>query len=68
MKLSGSAFPLCRRREQIGEPSAVAILAAAGVSELLVMHNVAAMVDIERAAFFAARSPGADVSVQTTGA
>jgi len=56
MKLSGSAFPLCRRREQIGEPSAVAILAAAGVSELLVMHNVAAMVDIERAAFFAARS------------
>ena len=49
-------------------PSLVAILAVAGRNEVLVMHNVVAMVDIERAAFFAARSPGADVSVQTTGA
>jgi hypothetical protein len=32
------------------------------------MHNVAAMVDIERAAFFAARCRCADVSVQDTGA
>ena len=49
-------------------PSLAAILAASGANELLVMQNVAVMVDIERAAFFAARSPGADVSVQTTGA
>jgi hypothetical protein len=46
----------------------VAIFAAAGVSELLMMHNIAALADIERAAFFAARSQGADVSVQRTGA
>jgi hypothetical protein len=32
------------------------------------MHNVAAIADIDRAAFFAARSQGADVSVQGTGA
>jgi hypothetical protein len=41
----------------------IAILAAAGVRELLVMHNVAAMVETERAAFFAARCRCADVSV-----
>ena len=35
----------------------------AGADELPVMHNVAAMVDIERAAFFAARSQGADLSL-----
>ena len=43
------------------------LLAAAGGSELLVMHNLAAMADTERAAFFAARSQGADVSVQGLG-
>jgi len=32
------------------------------------MHDVAAMVDIERAAFFATRSQRADVSVKRTGA
>jgi hypothetical protein len=48
-------FPLSRRREWIDEASLAPILAAAGMSELLVMHSVAAMVDIERAAFFAAR-------------
>ena len=37
-------------------------------AKLLMMHNVAAMVDIERAAFFAARCQRADVSVQRTGA
>jgi hypothetical protein len=46
----------------------VAILAAADVRELLMMHNVAAMADVERAAFFAARSQRADVTMQTTGA
>jgi hypothetical protein len=34
------------------------------MSELLVMHSVAAMVDIERAAFFAARCYRADMSLQ----
>jgi hypothetical protein len=43
-------------------------LLAASADELLVMHCVAALADIERAAFFAARSQHADVSVQTTGA
>jgi hypothetical protein len=46
----------------------VAFLAAADVRELLMMHNVAAMADVERPAFFAARSPRADVTMQTTGA
>jgi hypothetical protein len=32
------------------------------------IHNVVAMADVERAAFFAARSQGADLSVQGTGA
>jgi hypothetical protein len=41
---------------------------AAGLSELLVMHNVIAMADMERAAFCAARSQDADLSVQRTGA
>jgi len=44
------------------------LLLAASADELLVMHYVAAMADIERAAFFAARSQRADVSVQRTGA
>jgi hypothetical protein len=35
---------------------------------LLVIHNVAAMADIDLAAFFAARNHGADVSMQRTGA
>jgi hypothetical protein len=43
-------------------------LAAAGVSELLVMQNVAAMADVMRAAFFAARSEAADVSLKRAGA
>jgi hypothetical protein len=43
-------------------------LAAACASELRVIHNVAATMDTERAAFFAARSQRADVSVQRTGA
>lgn len=46
----------------------VAILAAAGGRELLVMHNLAAMADTKRAAFFAARCRCADVSVHDTGA
>jgi hypothetical protein len=37
------------------------------VSELLVTHNLAAIVDIERAAFFAARGQRADVPMQTSG-
>jgi hypothetical protein len=41
---------------KIGEPSLVAILAAAGVRELLVMRDVATIAHVERAAFFAARS------------
>jgi hypothetical protein len=49
-------------------PTLVAIVATAGTSELLVMHNVVAMADLERAAFFAARSQGADLSAQRTGA
>jgi len=49
-------------------PSLGAILAASGANELLVMHNVAAMVDIERAAFFAARSCCAEMSQRRTGA
>jgi hypothetical protein len=32
------------------------------------MHNVVAMADVGRAAFFAARSQRADVSAQKTGA
>jgi hypothetical protein len=60
--------PLRQRHEEISKPSVVAILAAAGVSELLVMHNLAVMVDTERAAFFAARCQSADVSEQATGA
>jgi hypothetical protein len=32
------------------------------------IHNVVAMADVERAAFFAARSRGVDLSVQRTGA
>ena len=68
MKLSGGAVPLRRWCEQIGGPSLVAVLAVAGIGELLVMHNVAAMADIGRAAFFAARGQGADASVQKPGA
>jgi hypothetical protein len=60
--------PLRRRREKNGEPSLAAILAAAAVGELLVMHDVAAMADTERAAFFAARCRCAEVSVHDTGA
>jgi hypothetical protein len=37
-------------------------------NEALMMHNLAVMVDIERAAFFAARHYGADLSVKWTGA
>jgi hypothetical protein len=47
--------------------SVVPILAAADVRELLI-NDVAAMVDVERAAFFAARGQRADVTIQTTGA
>ena len=49
-------------------PSLVAILAVAGRNEVLVMHNVVAMVDIERAAFFGARRCRAEVSQPRTGA
>ena len=35
-----------------------------GANEALMMHNLAVMVDIERAAFFAARHYGADLSVK----
>jgi hypothetical protein len=35
-------------------------------TKALMMHNVTAMVDIERAAFFAARGRRADISVQDT--
>jgi hypothetical protein len=68
MKLSGGAVPLRRRCEQISGPSLVAVLAATGIGELLVTHDVAAMADIGRAAFFAARAQSADVSVPRTGA
>ena len=44
------------------------MLAITGTNEALMMHNVAVMVDIERAASFAARHYGADVSVKWTGA
>jgi len=37
-------------------------------NEPLVTHNVAAMVEIERAAFFAARSRRAEMSQRRTGA
>jgi hypothetical protein len=60
--------PRRRRHQKTSEPSAVAILAAADVRELLVTQNVAAKVDVERAAFFAARIQSADVLVQKTGA
>ena len=53
---------------EIGEPSWSRLLIAARGRELLVMHNLAAMAYTERAAFFAARSQGADLSVQRTGA
>jgi hypothetical protein len=39
-----------------------------GANEALMIHNVAAMVDIERAASFAARCLRADASVKRTGA
>jgi hypothetical protein len=68
MKPSGSAVPLHRRHDEIGEPSTVAIVAAADVRELLFTQDVAAMVDVERAAFFAARYGHADMWEQTTGA
>jgi hypothetical protein len=68
MKLSGCVVPLRRRHERITEFCVVAIFAETGGGELLVTHHVAAMDDIERAAFFAARSQRADPSVQQTGA
>jgi hypothetical protein len=40
----------------------------AGANELQVMHNVAAVIDIERAAFFAARSCRAEMFPRRTGA
>jgi hypothetical protein len=46
----------------------VANVAAARAGELLVMHNLVAIADIERTAFFAARGQGADASVRQTGA
>jgi hypothetical protein len=42
----------------------VAIVATARISELQMIHNVVAIADVERAAFFAARSQGADLSAQ----
>ena len=52
----------------MGEPLVIGLLIAARERELLVMHDLAAMADTERAAFFAARSQGADMSAQRTGA
>ena len=60
--------PLRRRHEEMGEPLVIGLLIAARERELLVMHDLAAMADTERAAFFAARSQGADMSAQRTGA
>jgi hypothetical protein len=68
MKLSGRVVPLRRRHEEIGKPLVIGLLIAARGHELLVMHNVAAMADTERAAFFAARSQGANMSAQRIGA
>jgi hypothetical protein len=68
MKLPGGVVPLRRRDEETGEPSVVTILAVVAVSELLLVQSLATMVDRERAAFYAARSQRADVSVQQTGA
>ena len=68
MKLSGRAVPLRHRRERPGEPSMVRCSLSLSANEALMMHNLAAMVDIERAAFFAARHYSADVSVKWTGA
>lgn len=56
--------PLRRRHEEIGDPFVFALLIVARGRELLVMHNLAAVADTERAAFFAARCRCADVSVQ----
>src|SRR5262245_28459187 len=64
----GMSGPLPRRTERLRAPTLVAIVATAASSELLMIQNVVAMVDIERAAFFAARSQGADLSAQRTGA
>ena len=44
------------------------MLATLSANEALMMHNLAAMADAERAAFFAARCQRTDVSVQGTGA
>jgi hypothetical protein len=46
----------------------VAIVATTAISELLMIHNVVAIADVERAAFFAARRQRADVTIQTVGA
>lgn len=68
MKLSGAAVPLRQPRERLRRPSVLVILATARVSELSMTHKVGALVVVERAAFFAARSQRADVSMQGTGA
>jgi hypothetical protein len=60
--------PLRQQHDEIGEPSVIGLLIAARGRELLMMHNLAAMADTERAAFFAARCRCADVSVHDTGA
>ena len=53
--------PLRRRHEEIDERSVIGLLIVARGRELLVMHNLAAMAETERAAFFAARCRCADV-------
>jgi hypothetical protein len=60
--------PVRHLHEEIGEPHVIGLLIAARGRELAVMHNLAAMADTERAAFFAARCRCADVSVHGTGA
>jgi hypothetical protein len=56
MKLSGSVVPSADSMTDLGAPPWSRLFSAAVLSELLVMHNVMAMADIERAAFFAACS------------
>ena len=68
MKLSGGAVPLLRQAERLRASTLVAIVGTAGVSERQMIHNVVAMADVDRAAFYAASSLGADLSVQRSGA
>jgi hypothetical protein len=66
--LGMSGPPSLDELSDFAKPTLVAIVATAAISEMLTIHNVVAMAEIERAAFFAARRQSADLSVQRTGA